>query len=119
GSFNYNFAGNPSPMQQIKWFDRTFNFDTTQNIFPSVLERLSGTPLRLEEKFRSIAPSITTVSIDNTWTIKENLGHLADLESLWQGRLEDIISEAVELRAADLQNNKTKSANHNQTPLYE
>jgi len=40
-------------MSQVKWFDRQFDFSTTQNIFPSILERLRGTPVRLEEKFRS------------------------------------------------------------------
>ena len=74
-------------MEQVKWFDRNFNFEFSQNIFPSILERLSGTPLRLEEKFKSIPPGILTRSINNTWSIKENAGHLTDLEPLWQGRL--------------------------------
>ncbi|MFE3871057.1 hypothetical protein ACFX5F_07460 [Flavobacterium sp. ZS1P70] len=70
-------------MEQIKWFDRNFNFDTNQNIFPSILERLLGTPLRVEEKFKSIQPTILTYKINNTWSIKENVGHLIDLEPLW------------------------------------
>ncbi len=106
-------------MAQAKWFERKFNFESTQNIFPSILERLAGTPLRLEEKFRSIRTEILTCSIDNTWTIKENAGHLADVEPLWQERLGDIISGKAELRPADLQNEKTKLANHNATPANE
>ena len=106
-------------MEQVKWFDRNFNFEFTQNIFPSIRERLAGTPVRLEEKFKSIPSTILTSRINNTWTIKENAGHLIDLEPLWQGRLEDIISGQKELRAADLQNNRTKLANHNEKPLDE
>lgn len=106
-------------MEQVKWFDRKFNFELTQNIFPSIIERLSGTPVRLEEKFKSIPSTILTNRINNTWTIKENVDHLTDLEPLWQGRLEDIINGEVELRPADLQNNKTNLANHNEKPLNE
>jgi uncharacterized damage-inducible protein DinB len=106
-------------MKQIRWFDRKFNFDTEQNIFPSILERLSDTPLRLEEKFKSIKSTILTQRIDNTWSIKENVGHLIDLEPLWQGRFEDIKNGHLELRPTDLLNNKTNLANHNETSISE
>jgi uncharacterized damage-inducible protein DinB len=100
-------------MQHAKWFDRKFNFDTTQNIFPSIIERLAGTPARLEEKTKNVPADILNIRIDNSWSIKENIGHLADLEPLWQGRLDDLINGKQELRPADLQNTKTNSAGHN------
>ena len=100
-------------MQQIKWFQRNFNFDFAQNIFPSIIERLAGTPVRLEEKFKFIPPAILSVKINGAWSIKENVGHLIDLEPLWQGRLEDILNDKTELRPTDLQNIKTSEANHN------
>jgi uncharacterized damage-inducible protein DinB len=106
-------------MEQVKWFNRTFDFTTTQNIFPSIIERLAGTPARLEEKLKSIPPDILSVRIDNSWTIKENLGHLIDLEPLWQGRLDDILSGKMELRPTDLQNTKTTLANHDAKPVDE
>jgi len=37
-------------MEQIKWFERKFEFSGTQNIFPSIVERLRGTPVRLRDK---------------------------------------------------------------------
>ena len=104
-------------MKQEKWFDRTFDFSANQNIFPSIIERLAGTPARLEEKFLSIPDNITTIPVDNTWTIKENVGHLTDLEPLWQGRLQDILQGEKELRPTDLQNRKTTEANHNAVPI--
>ena len=94
-------------MQKVKWFDRSFNFSTQQNIFPSIIERLSGTPARLEEKLRSIPSALLEIKPDNTWSIKENIGHLTDLEPLWQGRLQDIINGEKELRPTDLANAKT------------
>lgn len=100
-------------MTKVNWFERSFDFSLAQNIFPSVIERLSGTPARLDEKFKSIPGDILEVKVDNTWSIKENLGHLIDLEPLWQARLEDIISGKNELRPADLTNRKTDQGNHN------
>ena len=104
-------------MQKTKWFERKFNFDFTENIFPSIIERLAGTPARLEEKFKNIPAAIQTIRINDTWSIKENLGHLTDLEPLWQGRLDDILNNEIELRATDLQNRKTSEAGHNAKPI--
>lgn len=104
-------------MRSTKWFDRKFSFDTEQNIFPSIVERLSGTPARLEEKMKPIPENILEKKPDNTWSIKENIGHLTDLEPLWRGRLEDIVNGEKELRAADLLNRKTDEANHNSKSL--
>jgi uncharacterized damage-inducible protein DinB len=104
-------------MKKVKWFERSFNFSTDQNIFPSIIERLRGTPARLDERFKSIPTAILEIKPDNTWSIKENLGHLTDLEPLWQGRLEDIINGETELRPTDLTNQKTDLADHNAKSL--
>lgn len=106
-------------MKQVKWFDRDFRFDYSQNIFPSIVERLWGTPIRLEEKLKMISPELLTRRMDNSWSIKENIGHLIDLEPLWQGRVEDILEGREELRPADLQNTRTYEADHNTTPVEE
>lgn len=99
-------------MKQIEWFNRDFNFSSDQNIFPSIIERLSGTPVRLEEKMQTIPADLLTKRIGESWTIKENIGHLSDLEPLWQGRFQDILNGATEMRATDLQNRRTTEANH-------
>lgn len=104
-------------MKQEKWFERKFNFENTQNTFPSIIERLSGTPIRLEEKLKDIAENILVFRENNTWSIKENIGHLIELEILWQGRFEDIINNEKELRSTDLNNTNTDLANHNEKPI--
>jgi len=104
-------------MKKVKWFERSFDFSKDQNIFPSIIERLSGTPARLEEKFKSIPADILETKVDNTWSIKENVGHLTDLEPLWQGRLEDIKNGEIEMRPTDLANRKTDEADHNAHPI--
>ena len=104
-------------MEQVKWFDRSFDFSSIQNTFPSILERLSGTPARLEEKLSMLHLDILSLRVGDSWTIKENIGHLADLEPLWQGRFQDIINGQAELRPADLSNRKTDLAGHDQFSL--
>jgi uncharacterized damage-inducible protein DinB len=106
-------------MEGVKWFDRKFDFTVNQNIFPSILERLRGTPARLEEKIDAINPGLLSRKPANGWSIKENVGHLSDLEPLWQLRLEDIISGREELTATDLQNTKTSQAGHNERDMRE
>src|SRR6476659_177304 len=106
-------------MKQVKWFERNFNFDTEQNIFPSIIERLAGTAARLDEKLKIIPINLLTKKINDTWSIKENIGHLTDLEPLWQGRLQDIVSGKDELRSTDLQNTRTFEANHNSKSIEE
>jgi len=99
--------------QQTKWFDRKFDFSSEQNIFPSIIERLRGTSSRLEEKIESVPEEILNKKINGGWSIKENIGHLVDLEPLWMGRLDDILNKETYLRTADLTNSKTDQANHN------
>jgi uncharacterized damage-inducible protein DinB len=104
-------------LQQPKWFDRKFDFSSNENIFPSIIERLRGTPARLEEKIQNTPEKILVDKIDKSWSIKENVGHLIDLETSWMGRLEDILNRETFLRTADLQNTQTERANHNSTSI--
>lgn len=106
-------------MGQVNWFDRKFEFSATQNTMPSLMERLEGTPVRLREKMNRIDPSLYTLKPDGKWSMAEHIGHLSDLEPLWQGRLDDILQEQKELRPTDLDNRKTTEANHNSKTMLE
>ncbi|MEL6356132.1 MAG: DinB family protein, partial [Bacteroidota bacterium] len=109
-------------MEQVKWFDRHFLFHPEQNIFPSILERLWGTPIRLRVRMEQLMERmetsqehslLTVAGPEASWSILENIGHLIDLEELWQGRLTDILGGEKYLREWDLENGKTYQANHN------
>lgn len=104
-------------MEQIKWFERKFDFSFTQNIFPAILERLEGTPIRIKAKMQQIPPERLLFKPDGKWSMQEHLGHLLDLEPLWQWRLADILANEPYLRSADLANEKTDFAGHNDRPL--
>ena len=104
-------------MSQVKWFDRKFDFSSQQNIFPAIIERLWGTPLRLKERVLNLPEDVLDMKLDSTWSVKENIGHLIDSEPLWQGRLEDILAEEKYLRPMDLANTRTDDAHHNESEV--
>jgi uncharacterized damage-inducible protein DinB len=104
-------------MQQIKWFERKFDFSFQQNIFPSIIERLDGTFIRLKTKIEQVPSELLEIKPDQKWSMKENIGHLIDLEPLWQGRLDDIMENKEFLRSTDLENKKTNIALHNKTEI--
>lgn len=95
------------------WFDRRFTLGLPMEAFPDVVERVRGTPARLEESVRDLRPDSLVHRFGEAWSIQENVGHLLDLESLWLGRVGDFLEQADGLRPADLQNTKTELAGHN------
>ena len=84
-----------------------------------IIERLAGTPLRITAKIESIPAELLETKIGSSWSIKENIGHLSDLEPLWQKRFDDILSGKELMTAADLTNSKTDLANHNSRSIGE
>ncbi len=101
----------------MKWFDRKFAFDLPPWMAPNVIERLRGTPARLEDRLNGIEAERMVFRMADQWTAQEQVGHLLDLEPLWLGRVEDICQGIEMLRVADLENQKTHEANHNERPL--
>jgi uncharacterized damage-inducible protein DinB len=104
---------------QLPWFERTFPRDVPVGAAPSVVERLRGTPARVEERTRGLDTERLIRRADGGWSIQEHIGHLWDLESLWLARVEDLALGRPELRPADLTNRRTHDANHNARPLAE
>lgn len=104
-------------MNRTKWFERKFDFNLSVGVFPCVLERLRGTPARLEETARALSPHALTAKPNDAWSIQEHIGHLLDLDELHEGRLEDYAGRLEVLRAADLSNRKTYEADHNAAPV--
>jgi len=100
-------------MQRIKWTEREFSFDYHQGMFPFFIERLHGTPARIEELIKNIPEEILLKKNGNEWSVKEHIGHLIDLEELHDGRIDDYLNKLETLRPADMQNRKTHEANHN------
>ncbi|MFN7115447.1 MAG: DinB family protein [Saprospiraceae bacterium] len=100
-------------MTPTKWIDRQFEFNAQENILPVVVERLWGTPLRLHYKLKTIPLHIHLIQPEGKWSILEHIGHLTDLETLWQIRLQDILNHKEVMTPWDVTNAKTSEANHN------
>ena len=64
------------------------------------------TPERLRNAVDQLPKEILTRRRGDTWSIQENVGHLLDLEPLWDRRLDDYDASAQVLHPADLENRK-------------
>lgn len=102
---------------QTAWLDRKFVFDLAIGTFPSLLERLRGTPVRTEVLVTGRPERMLATRVNNKWSVKEQIGHLADLESLDGRRLSEFLNHADVLSAADMENRATEIADHRSVPI--
>jgi len=103
--------------QMTKWLDRTFDYVPPAGEFPDIVERLRGTPARVQHKLRFVPDNALTRRDGDAWSAQEHVGHLLDLEGLWWTRVEEFLRGATELAAADMSNRRTREANHNERSL--
>lgn len=101
------------------WIDRKFEMELPPEALPDIIERLRGTPARIEERVRGLEPALLTQRLDGKWSIQETIGHLLTVESLWEARFEEFAAGASELRPADLTNRRTEDAGFNDRGLAE
>jgi len=105
--------------KQVNWVERKFNFDFPVEFFPSILERFRGVPARLEEMTKILSEETLTIKPDGKWSIKEQVGHLIDLEELSEKRLDDYLDKKEILSPADMTNKKTSEGGYNQKNISE
>ncbi len=101
------------------WFERKFEFNLPVEMYPMVVERLRGAPARLEEKVADLPTNVLTRKEGEGWSVQEQVGHMADLYELWNGRIDDFLDGIERLRPADITNRVTKHANHNEGSIDE
>lgn len=106
-------------VDMIKWIERRFHEKPDAGTFPMVLERMAGTPARLQEKISAVAAEMLTRRTGDAWTIQEHVGHLVDVEELWRIRIDEFLAGETELTAADMSNRRTYDADHNELPVEE
>ena len=101
-------------VERIAWFTREFSFDLLPLwMYPNIVERLRGTPARLEDLTWGLSLETLTRRDNDKWSIQEHAGHLLDLEPLGTDRLDDYEAGLETLHAADTENRRTYEANHN------
>jgi uncharacterized damage-inducible protein DinB len=104
-------------VNRLPWFERGFLTGLPEHLLPVIVERLRGTPARLADRLAGVPDEVLTRRDKGSWSIQENVGHLLDLEPLWQQRAGDLARRRGELAEADLTNRRTHEANHNAVPL--
>ena len=100
-------------MASYRWFDREFDFAIPAWMYPNVVERLRGTPARLEELVRPLTATLLTTRDGKRWSIQEHAGHLWDVEMLWDARLYDYGS----LYDTEFTLNKSSRLHYHQTRM--
>lgn len=100
-------------VDRLEWIKRQFSFELPLGMYGNVVERVRGTPARLEDLMRGLPQEALTRRDGDKWSIQEQAGHLLDLEGLGMNRLDDFEVGRDVLVAADMENRKTHDANHN------
>jgi hypothetical protein len=98
---------------RTEWIKRQFSFGLPLGMYLNVVERVRGTPARLEDLTLPLLREILTRRDRDKWSFQEHAGHLLDLEPLGMSRLDDFESARDPLTAADMENRQTHEANHN------
>jgi len=87
-------------MKSLPWFERTLKFGLPAVMLPYYLERLSGTFVRMEMKTKGVSEEILATRLDIKWSVKQNIGHLAEVDRIANKRLDEMISGAAVLSPA-------------------
>jgi hypothetical protein len=77
-------------MEKLRWFERSFVFGLPVGMLPFYLERLEGTIVRIEQKVAKIPEEILSNQLDGKWSVKQNIGHLAEVDEIALKRIDEI-----------------------------
>src|SRR5215510_1980345 len=72
------------------WAERKFQFGHPSWMLTDFIERLRGVLPRLDVLVIGLDDELAHRQVDGRWSIAQNIGHLSDVEELWQERLEDL-----------------------------
>jgi len=100
-------------IDRTEWIKRQFTFGLPLGMYGNVVERVRGTPARLEDLTRGLAAEILARRDGDKWSIQEQAGHLLDIGELEMRRLGEFEAGRDTLSAADMTNQLTHEADHN------
>jgi hypothetical protein len=87
-------------MKRLLWFERQFTFGLPAGMLPFYLERLKGTMIRLEEKVKGYSEDTLSTRFNTKWSVKQNIGHLAEVDQIANRRIDEIVSGVSTLSPA-------------------
>jgi DinB superfamily len=97
-------------MKKLRWFERRFTFGLPVGMLPFYLERLAGTQVRLEYKLKSISDEVLSHRAEGKWSIKQNIGHLAEVDEIAQLRIGEIVNGVSPMSSAVFEPKKDYSS---------
>ena len=100
-------------MKALPWFERSFTFGMPATMLPFYLERLDGTIARLHQKVMNIPEHLLSERFEGKWSIKQNIGHLAEVDLISGKRIEEMKKGAEVLSPAVIQ----PQGNYNEQPI--
>ena len=78
-------------MKTIPWFERKMNFGLSKEMLLFYLERLRGTMVRIEKKVEQLDDRILTNQLGGKWSIKQHIGHLAEVDEIANKRIDEML----------------------------
>ena len=87
-------------MNAIPWFERNLEFGYPIEMLPYFLERLDGTAIRIEGKVKGVSNEILSKQLNGKWSVKQNIGHLAEVDEINFRRIYEMIAGVVQLSPA-------------------
>jgi hypothetical protein len=87
-------------MKKLEWFQRSFTFGIPPGMLPFLIDRLEGTIVRLGHKIADQADSTLSQKFDGKWSIKQNIGHLAEVDAIALLRIDEMIKGITPMSSA-------------------
>ncbi len=101
------------------WSKRRFTFGQPHWMLADYVERLRGLAPRVTALVDGVSDDVAHRRHEGTWSIAQNIGHLADVEDLWQQRLEDLGRHRDIYTPADPSRFQQAAERHQARPLVE
>lgn len=84
----------------MPWFERNLKFGYPKEMLPFFLERLEGTIVRLETKVKGVSDKTLSMRLNGKWCIKENIGHLAEVDEVANKRIDEMVNGSAVMSPA-------------------
>lgn len=79
-------------MNTLPWFERSLKFEHPKEMLPYFLERLEGTIVRIQAKINGFDNNILSKKLNGKWSVKQNIGHLAEVDEVANTRLDEMVA---------------------------
>jgi len=106
-----------SSLERLPWAQRKFSFVHPPWMLADFVERLRGLIPRLGPLVAGVDDDVAHRQHEGKWSIAQNIGHLSDVEDLWQERLEDLRQGRTQYAPADPARFQTAALRHQSRPL--